>query len=212
MMNSTSNSGGPTITPNTLNAITGALNGTSNSANNNNNSVNGNGNGTNGYHQQSQDSGTNPSYITSASNAASTAANGLFLLSQAHQELTKREEAARANTNGAPAPSVSPVNGKRGSKRKSYEPVDTNTRGKRTRANGVRGRRRSVSEDMEGMDDDDEGDEEDGEGEDENMDVGGGVRRGPKKPETEEEKRRNFLERNRQGLFPFLHYLPHYLC
>lgn len=54
-------------------------------------------------------------------------------------------------------------------------------------------------------DDDDEGDEDDDEMDDEmnggNGGGGGGGRRGQKKPETEEEKRKNFLERNRQGIY-----------
>ncbi|KAI0277097.1 hypothetical protein BC826DRAFT_1113943 [Russula brevipes] len=37
-----------------------------------------------------------PQFTNSATNATSTAANGSFLLSQAHQELTKHEEALRA--------------------------------------------------------------------------------------------------------------------
>lgn len=140
----------------------------------------------------------------SANNATSTAANGLYLLSQAHQELTKREE-AQARANGAAAV---PANGRRGTKRKSYDtgsPSPPTTRAavpsaaptKRARANTVN----SVSTAM----DRDSGEEEEEEEEDEDdvlphhQHTGGAKTKHQKKPETEEEKRRNFLERNRQG-------------
>ena len=186
-----------TITPNTLNAISGVLN--SNNANTNGYSANQNG--------SSQDSAT----YASASAAASTAANGLFLLSQAHQELTKREEQARAgngNPNGVNGSVVTQT--KRGTKRKSLDaasppppPVPSATRGKRTRSTAVNGKVRKASPRSEDMfDDDDDDDDDQGDIEElqhmESVPNGGG-RRGAKKPETEEEKRRNFLERNRQG-------------
>jgi ATF/CREB family transcription factor len=200
-------SGGPTITPNTLNAITGVLNNPNNS---NSNQY--------GHHQQSQGQQghgqeNDPSYLASANNAANTAANGLFLLSQAHQELTKREE-AQARQNGAAngqqnangQQQSQPVNGKRGTKRKvtqyDAEPANgtidispQNHKPKRASTRGGRGRKASMSaEDEEEEDsDDDMGD-----------DHGSGGRGRGKKPETEEEKRKNFLERNRQGNFPFL--------
>lgn len=187
---------GPTITPNTLNAISGVLNGTANNYTSSN------------LHQShtAQDN----SFLASANNAASTAANGLFLLSQAHQELTKREEAqARAGNNTSnTVPQNGQPNGKRGTKRKSYDmssppppTLSTNRGGKRTRAPS--GRRkpalRGESEDLADMDDDMDDDdmENDMDGDDGDLNPNG--RRGNKKPETEEEKRRNFLERNRQG-------------
>jgi ATF/CREB family transcription factor len=188
-----------TITPNTLNAITGVLNSTQSAA-------------PNSYPppQQHPQDPNNPAYLASASDAASTAANGLFLLSQAHQELTKREEAqARAgNTNGAPVQQ----NGKRGStlKRKSYDasspplselaPSSAPAKGsKRTRAGGRR--KESERGGSEGMDDDDIEEGEDADLEDFENPPPTSARKAPKKPETEEEKRRNFLERNRQGDF-----------
>lgn len=152
-----------TITPNTLNAITGAMNGN--------------------YSQAPQQS--EGEYMNSASNAATSAANGLFLLSQAHQELTKREE---AQARSASVENTEPTNGKRGTKRK---PVRRSTRGRKF------------------ADDDDDDDEDD---EDEDMyhdDMPPSKRQhqamsqqhdnSQKKPETEEEKRKNFLERNRQA-------------
>jgi ATF/CREB family transcription factor len=198
MNNSGTANPGPTITPNTLNAITGVLNSAQSGA-------------PNSYppsqHQQPHDP-NNPAYLASASNAASTAANGLFLLSQAHQELTKREEAqARANTNGVNGTTVQ-QNGKRSGalKRKMYDntsPPPTPSApqpakgGKRTRGGRRRGSERGMSE---GMDDEEDGDDlEDAELEEMENPSPTGARKGPKKPETEEEKRRNFLERNRQG-------------
>jgi ATF/CREB family transcription factor len=220
-----------TITPNTLNAITGTFNNTSSnphqyqpihqSANNN-------------MHPPSQQGNqeNNPAYLTSASNAASTAANGLFLLSQAHQELTKREE-AQARAGGSPENAGNNgingnanSNGRRGTKRKSYDlaaqPTINNITNagsagnngqnqKRTRAStgtsngrGGRARKSSLTMSEAGMDEDEEEDDDDDGMDDEGMgshnNHSSGGRRGNKKPETEEEKRKNFLERNRQGL------------
>jgi ATF/CREB family transcription factor len=193
---------GPTITPNTLSAITGALNSTQSVPNS--------------YPHQ-QDS-NNPAYLASASNAASTAANGLFLLSQAHQELTKREEAqARAGGN-ATANIVNgnavQQNGRRGNgvKRKSYDnaspppPVPSVSQtipskaGKRTRSAVAPRRKGSEHGISEGAEDDEDDDEmEDIDAEEIDNSHPPPPRKGAKKPETEEEKRRNFLERNRQG-------------
>jgi ATF/CREB family transcription factor len=178
----TNNTSAPTITPNTLNAITGALN-------------------SNSYHQPSppQDS----SYIPSANNAASTAANGLFLLSQAHHELTKREEEA-ALANSTSVNSNSQSNGKRSSKRKSYDmsPPPQPSRGhpKRSRAatNG-RGRKSSPRDLSDEMDDGDDDPEDDDLADHDDDAHSTNSKRVNKKPETEEEKRKNFLERNRQG-------------
>ena len=196
------------ITPNTLNAISGVLNGTGPTSSFPNQTTS----------PSSQPQSDTSNYIPSATSAASSHANGLFLLSQAHQELTKREEAqARANgvaavppasTTAAPVATngvaAAPAN-KRGTKRKSYDmttpPPSAPARatGKRTRSNA----KRSVSEEFDDDDDDDS-----------NLDSGENEpsppaslsnRRSGKKPETEEEKRRNFLERNRQGMSIYLH-------
>jgi ATF/CREB family transcription factor len=202
MSNPAGTNTGPTITPNTLNAITGALNSTQSAPNS--------------YPPHQQDS-NNPAYLASASNAASTAANGLFLLSQAHQELTKREEAqARAGGNSAPNGAAAQQNGKRGNgvKRKSYDnaspplpapsvsQVIPTKAGKRTRSAVPPRRKGSERGISEGAEDDDDNDDMD------DMDIEEmdnshlpPPRKGTKKPETEEEKRRNFLERNRQGSF-----------
>lgn len=100
------------------------------------------------------------------------------------------------------------ANGKRGNKRKSYEamsppPISATTassRGasKRSRA-AVNGRQKSrgISEDMDEDEDDLDGDDGSN-GDDGDMEPTTTGRR-TKKPETEEEKRKNFLERNRQG-------------
>jgi len=119
------------------------------------------------------------------------------LLSQAHQELTKREEAqARAgvlNGNGGT---------KRGAKRKSVEagvPPSATTNGKisNKKARPSSRARRSKESPSDSEDDDMEEEEE--------MLMHQSNSRAPsvnghnKKPETEEEKRKNFLERNRQA-------------
>lgn len=192
---------GPTITPNTLSALTGVLNSS---------------NTQNSYPPSQHQDQNNPAYLASASNAASTAANGLFLLSQAHQELTKREEAqARAggNPNGVNG-SIVQQNGKRSTastKRKSYDnasPSPTSTTaqnqlpikgGKRTRANTGARRKGSERGTSEGPEDDGDMDDMDDIELDEAENPPPPSRKGPKKPETEEEKRRNFLERNRQA-------------
>jgi len=216
MMNHSSSnlSNGPaTITPNTLNAITGVL-----SQSNSNNSphplsvshvppqatTNGNQNGQSYYNQSN-------GYSNQAANAANTAANGLFLLSQAHQELTKREAEARAggNTNGsansannsAPPPAAN----KRGTKRKntidnsvSPAPVSKGKRSKPDTTVNTRSRRITVSPDGFGEEEEEEDDYDD---DDLPMRKNGTKSngRGSKVPMTEEEKRKNFLERNRQA-------------
>ncbi|KIJ56585.1 hypothetical protein M422DRAFT_238208 [Sphaerobolus stellatus SS14] len=193
-----------TITPNTLSAITGMLNpaqasqstGSIAPSATTSSSTSAGINATAPQHNMhipgSYQYGTNGYASGSAAAAANTAANGLFLLSQAHQELTKREEAqARADANAG---------SRRGSKRKSVEvapqPPTSTTRSnnKRPRANSQRGSKRGK---ISGDDDDDDDSDDDmsrGSAEPERTSSGG-----PKKPETEEEKRRNFLERNRQA-------------
>jgi ATF/CREB family transcription factor len=188
----------PTITPNTLNAI--VLN-SSTSTSYSSSALH--------HHQSSSQENANPAYLASASNAANTAANGLFLLTQAHQELKKREEAQARAGNTAPANGVNgsanQSNGKRGTKRKSYDPISPPPTsamrgGKRTRPTG-RGRKASpMSPDMDNDDDDDAEDDDGVDFEDPDAGNIAGGRRSNKKPETEEEKRRNFLERNRQGI------------
>lgn len=117
------------------------------------------------------------------------AVNGLFLLSQAHQELSKREQdedtkigVRKKSATGGSA---------RGSKRKSEDAA----KGPAGSARSKRGKKNEASPDYQ-MDDDD--------AEDMNAyrsgSLVGGEELGPNgKPETEEEKRKNFLERNRQG-------------
>ena len=200
-----------TITPNTLSAITGMLNPAQNNQSSGSiapsatTSSNSQGIAASASHQQNHGlsvshiasngyqygSGSNGYGSNSASTAANTAANGLFLLSQAHQELTKREEAqARADANAG---------SRRGSKRKSVDvpPAQTSSRApsKRPRANSSRGNKRGKSS-IASQEDDDDSDDSMGSEPEKNT-----SQSGSKKPETEEEKRRNFLERNRQGMF-----------
>jgi len=135
-------------------------------------------------------------YPPSAATATASAANGLFLLSQAHQELTKREEAqARA---GAGPPDGGASQARRGAKRKSIDgpPPARGTTHKRPRA-ATRGRRAKASASAE--EDDDSVDEDDMRAAVEEERENSRAQNGTKKPETEEEKRRNFLERNRQA-------------
>jgi ATF/CREB family transcription factor len=203
MNNNASANSNATITPNTLSAITGVLNSSSAQYSSVTHAP------TTSSHLSTsitanQENG-DPPYL-STSSAASTAANGLYLLSQAHQELTKREEAqARAN-NVANA-----TNGRRGTKRKSYDAASPPPQSaptaraqsqqhtspvKRARANTVT----SVSTNGRGKaSTDDEEDEEDEDDDDMPPSQNPGGRKQTKKPETEEEKRRNFLERNRQA-------------
>jgi ATF/CREB family transcription factor len=218
-----------TITPNTLNAITGVL-ANHNSSNPTSSSPphplsvshlpsNGNGN------TSSQYPPNNNAYPSQAANVASTAANGLFLLSQAHQELTKREAQARSNNN-IPVVSTSPSLPsqqqvqqshllKRGTKRKSTadsvspdSPSLPTMKGKRSRADTTSSvatitMRETTSPDA----DEQEEEEEDDEIEELPLKKSGhkgavttnGAGGRSKVPMTEEEKRKNFLERNRQA-------------
>lgn len=137
--------------------------------------------------------------------------NGLFLLSQAHQELAKREEAQRASSsslNGEGA-AINPQSAtgvqRRAPKRKSTEvsapaqpvPVTRNSNKKPRAAANAANKKRGKRGDSMSDEEDDEDDDMDSD-----MDMGmptGPATKGSRKPETEEEKRRNFLERNRQG-------------
>ncbi|OBZ71760.1 hypothetical protein A0H81_08173 [Grifola frondosa] len=195
-----------TITPNTLSAITGVLS-------------------SHQPHNQSHStSPTNPSplHVPYQLRRPGTRRRQRG----AHQELTKREEAQRAGQQAAAAAAVNGTaqtngngNGKRGTKRKAAydgspvaehaEPVKTQQ--KRTRSSTIgstststgRGRRRSES--MEFGEEEEEEDDADGEQAHAQNAQGAGnaAKKGgtnvQKKPETEEEKRRNFLERNRQA-------------
>lgn len=188
-----------TITPNTLSAITGVLNNTAIPQS---------------YQPFAPRGGESYSAAT-GSTPDGQQVNGLFLLSQAHQELAKREEAQRASsvslTNDSPvignntAAAAAP---RRAPKRKTTEPptsaAPASTRNaKKPRAAAAkpkRGKRGESStpdiDDMMMMDDDDD--------DDMMMSMSSPTNsKNPKKPETEEEKRRNFLERNRQGRFWF---------
>jgi ATF/CREB family transcription factor len=211
--NSSNTAPSATITPNTLSAISNAIH-----------YGEGGGGGGPGTTNATGPSGGGHSY---ASNAATTAANGLFLLSQAHQELTKREEAqARQSQSHSHATNGIDLNGhvngrttRGAAKRKGYDPQDVSsqhpdssslrssgTPNKRNRTGvSVRGGRGKFEDDL---DDDEEEEEEE---EEEPVHVSPGRRSGgssvAKKPETEEEKRKNFLERNRQGIILF-----HVLC
>jgi ATF/CREB family transcription factor len=210
-----SSASGATITPNTLNAITGVL-ASSNNANNANGSqphpLSVSHLPPSGYEQRPPNytTGTstqnNDARFTAPANPASPATNGLFLLSQAHQELTKREKAQRASRSDGDDDDHSSNGGKRGTKRKSYDvsasPPPLHSKPappKRSRAmsNGKpkRGESISVEEDEEEEDEDDAAEFP--------LDMApqmNGKKGGQKRPETEEEKRKNFLERNRQGV------------
>jgi ATF/CREB family transcription factor len=221
-----------TITPNTLNAITGVLASQQHTHAQSPLSMS---TVTSGFPPRSDAAASAPSangsYNASANNAAQTATNGLFLLSQAHQELTKREEEAAAALSGSVATVGlnGHVNGsaKRGTKRKSYDtegPVVSVTaptptvvqqqqqqapaNGKRTRSStlSTNGRRAStVSLELNEEEEDD--DEELLMAMSSGQNQSGGKKSGSKKLETEEEKRKNFLERNRQGKLSCIHHI-----
>ncbi|CAE6408314.1 unnamed protein product [Rhizoctonia solani] len=138
----------------------------------------------------SYQNGADP-YHGAAQNAAAAAANGLFLLSQAHQELTKREEAAQAANHTGGSKRNNSVSGH--NKRKSTDSAPSKPAAKKTRSTRSK-RGRQSDEDGEGSDDDDGSDME---GEFYEPESSKSTK--PKKAETEEEKRKNFLERNRQA-------------
>lgn len=222
-----------TITPGTFSAITGALlNGTGDNSSTS---------PTNSHHPHplSVSHIPNGGVDANGDDAAHTAANGLFLLSQAHHELTKREEqqavAARQQTRIASSPtaptrhntnnnnngrnntsSVQPAN-KRKTSAVEPPPPAKRARASTARAASARNSRRKKSEDADSIDDDDDEDMDDdahggGVSDDDELEAAARVgtissvkgshqTSAPKKPETEEEKRKNFLERNRQGMF-----------
>lgn len=142
-------------------------------------------------------------YAQHNANAASQAANGLFLLSQAHQELSKREEAE-----GTPGSAVGGPTGRssRGGKGSNTSTPQTGSKRKSdgaARGNAKKGKKAtgaaaiaasipvqkkggSSSGSGNGSEDEDDGND-----------------RKEQKFETEEEKRKNFLERNRQGKCTF---------
>ncbi|KAI0699858.1 hypothetical protein BC835DRAFT_1405039 [Cytidiella melzeri] len=219
-----------TITPNTLSAITGVL-AAQHQAHNHAQSPLSMSAVTAGYPSRS-DTGpsngtnaapalnTNASFVaTSANNAAQTATNGLFLLSQAHQELTKREEEAAAALSGTAVATSKNTNGtaKRGTKRKSYDvespviaaplpvviqqPAAANGKRTRSQTTSSNGRRASTASiEMNDMNEEEEEDDDDLMMGPSSTGAGQSQKKGgSKKPETEEEKRRNFLERNRQA-------------
>ncbi|KAI0346984.1 hypothetical protein BDW22DRAFT_1404682 [Trametopsis cervina] len=207
-----------TITPNTLSAITGVLS-SQHQAHSHAQSPLSMSAVTAGYPSRS-DNGAAANANGSATSASNgnggyTATNGLFLLSQAHQELTKREEEAAAALNGVAATNGN-GNAKRGTKRKNYDaespvvsapqPVQQQQQqptpnGKRTRSQTMssNGRRASTVSLDGGEDDEDDDDDMTLGGNTSSGQSQGGKKGGSKKPETEEEKRKNFLERNRQA-------------
>lgn len=270
-----------TITPNTLSALTGVVNDMN--RNNSNGSQqqqqqsqmhgqghhlphhNGNPGQNGAYYNQHMQAGYMPNmhvdFAQQSANAASQAANGLFLLSQAHQELSKRDDGSVIqpgqggqpgmhpgnrgpqqqqmqqpqlqgnyhNLQGMPQPHLpgpppppQPVgNNKKagtfiqhqipgqknginptGQKRKSdASDVKPGTASKKKKGGSDAGQNKkgeSTSPNMFGMGDDDDDDSDDGEGK-------------SGKGETEEDKRKNFLERNRQGMYPLCWNLSSYL-
>jgi ATF/CREB family transcription factor len=143
-------------------------------------------------HAHSHQGPPHADYAQQSANAASQAANGLFLLSQAHQELSKREEEGRVTTplmgkravsnlppNARPGP-PQPAPSTTGTKRKSD--AGQTKGGKKGKKNTPESKLESASPNFD-SDDDGDGDKRSNNG----------------KPETEEDKRKNFLERNRQG-------------
>ncbi|WWC89691.1 uncharacterized protein L201_004616 [Kwoniella dendrophila CBS 6074] len=130
-------------------------------------------------------------YAQQSANAASQAANGLFLLSQAHQELSKREEEGRGGTpvKGARGPKGA-NGGQAGQKRKSDVAGAAAKPAKKGKKNSLTGPQVSSPPKATKQESPDSGDSEDDD--EPRFDANG-------KPETEEDKRKNFLERNRQA-------------
>nr|XP_031861055.1 uncharacterized protein CI109_003415 [Kwoniella shandongensis]KAA5528127.1 hypothetical protein CI109_003415 [Kwoniella shandongensis] len=138
-------------------------------------------------------------YAQQSANAASQAANGLFLLSQAHHELSKREEAEGVPPTSKRAVSGVSANGKAangaGQKRKSDGAgrPPAAKKGKKNSANNAMatppksGKQEETSPNFSSMADSDDDDEK----------KYGSPSGRP--GETEEDKRKNFLERNRQA-------------
>lgn len=189
------------------------------------------------HHQQAM---MNANAQAQAAAAAGTGGplNGLFLLSQAHQELSKREEEQRGDVNGtAGRPRVGSGGSTRG-KRKSEDAGVKSGAGaggrpagnKRSKKNGtqepapirnlpaypgqsiLQQSQALLAQGLQAQAERDAMQEEADDDEDQKMldlaghagkdgaDGGDGKTGG--KPETEEEKRKNFLERNRQGESP----------
>ena len=130
---------------------------------------------------------------------ASGAVNGLFLLSQAHQELSKREE--QEQHVDPPKPVVNAAGGKKGgkagNKRKTSDaaaPAKAKPAAKKSKKNVPVPEPPSPDFMNSFGDSDDDMGDMNGYDDDDNRSA-----RGDRKPETEEEKRKNFLERNRQG-------------
>ncbi|KAL7422271.1 Transcription factor [Cryptotrichosporon argae] len=172
-----------TITPNTLSALTGVMNHPSN----------GGPHMPPSFYPPAMHPGASHGlpppghvdYAQQSANAASQAANGLFLLTQAHQELTKREEENKTplmnkRTSLGPAPG-------------SAKSVHAGTKRKSDAAEAPKGKKGKKGGNVQnesppmGMGSEDHGSDDD----DEPNPSG--------RPETEEEKRKNFLERNRQA-------------
>ncbi|WWD01058.1 hypothetical protein V866_007996 [Kwoniella sp. B9012] len=138
-------------------------------------------------------------YAQQSANAASQAANGLFLLSQAHQELSKREEEGRGGTpaRGGRGQGKGANGAQAGQKRKSdvgggpgsAKPAK---KGKKNSMGGAGPQQGSTPPKSAKQESIDSGDSDDDDGKYDMGNNGG-------KPETEEDKRKNFLERNRQA-------------
>lgn len=239
-----------TITPGTFSAITGALINNSNGPNGENGESTSPTSTHNPHHHPHRHPlsvSHVPDGVTDMNDdAAHTAANGLFLLSQAHHELTKREEQQQQQLTAqrqAQQQQLQPTQTRSTSSRdRSNSSPSTkrkitsasNDSNKRARASARAapsrgGGRRKRSEEMSsnGDDDDDEQDDVDNDdvSDDEELEAaarvgtinastkGHGSSSTPtKKPETEEEKRKNFLERNRQGSYPSQRFTLQCMC
>lgn len=162
----------------------------------------------------------------SASHAISNAASALYLLSQ-QQGMQRQQnqvnpsavsgQPQRTNTSQSPTSSAAPLPTRRATKRKTTDtPVAPAPRGKKAKGSSggvaTRGASRRRSSKVDDQDDDQDEDDEDDDDDDAYMEGNQPIsiaangrtnstagKAASKKPETEEEKRRNFLERNRQA-------------
>ncbi|AAW42003.1 bZip transcription factor, putative [Cryptococcus deneoformans JEC21] len=137
-------------------------------------------------------------YAQHNANAASQAANGLFLLSQAHQELSKREEAEGTPGSGVGGPTGRSSRGGKGSNTSTPQTGSKRKSDGAARGNAKKGKRASAAATAASIPVQKKGGSTSGSGNG-SEDEDDGSDKKEQKFETEEEKRKNFLERNRQA-------------
>lgn len=137
-------------------------------------------------------------YAQHNANAASQAANGLFLLSQAHQELSKREEAEGTPGSGIGGPTGRSTRGGKGANTPTPQTGSKRKSDGAARGNAKKGKKATGAAAAASIQAQKKGGSTSGSGNGSEDEEDGSDRK-DQKFETEEEKRKNFLERNRQG-------------